>query len=148
VPATARERGVFAGPAKVSGLASQLTRTASLAHATLLVTTPAERVTAFLRPAPPSPHPLDSRRSPVRPLADLAGGLTVAAAREAVLAAVAQQYGPLSARPLLAGETRWQQRLLAQRYQDDAWHLTGRPGRAGPAKEAQWTTRPAVSCTG
>ena len=44
----AGERGVFVGPAKVSGLASQLTRDGSLAHATLLVTTPAARVGAFL----------------------------------------------------------------------------------------------------
>ena len=41
------ERGVFAGPVKVSGLASQLTRGATLAHATLLVTTPAARVAGF-----------------------------------------------------------------------------------------------------
>src|SRR5262249_4638175 len=39
----AAERGVFVGPAKVSGLASHVTRDGSLAHATLLVTTPAAR---------------------------------------------------------------------------------------------------------
>src|SRR5215472_16017514 len=44
----AGERGVFVGAAKVSGLASQVTRDGSLAHATLLVTTPASRVGAFL----------------------------------------------------------------------------------------------------
>src|SRR6516165_3712830 len=48
---TVTGRGVFAGPVKVSGLASQLTRGATLAHATLLVTTPAARVGAFLAPA-------------------------------------------------------------------------------------------------
>lgn len=147
IPAAATDRGVFAGPAKVSGLASQLTRAATLAHATLLVTTPAARVTAFLRPAPPDPHPLDSRRSPVRPLSDLAGSLTVAAAREAVLAAARQRYGPLTPRPLRPAEHRWQQRLLAERYRDDQWHLAGRRGPAAPMKEAQWTTRPAASCT-
>src|SRR5215470_10048282 len=57
-------RGVFVGPVKVSGLASQITRGATLAHATLLVTTPAARAGAFLAPAPPDAHPLDSRRSP------------------------------------------------------------------------------------
>jgi lipoate-protein ligase A len=150
VPAEARERGVFAGPVKVSGLASQLTRTASLAHATLLVTTPADRVLAFLRPAPPDPHPLDSHRSPVRPLSDLAGGFTVPAAREAVLAAAARRYGPLAPRPLRAAERQWQQRLLAERYRDGEWHRAGRLRPAGGMKEeeAQWTTRPAASCTG
>lgn len=33
-----------------------------------------------LRPAPADPHPLDSHRSPVRPLSDLVAGLTVPAA--------------------------------------------------------------------
>src|SRR6516164_10372625 len=64
---SATKGGVRAGPVKVSGLASQLTRGATLAHATLLVTTPAARVRAFLTPAPPDRRPLDSRRSPVLP---------------------------------------------------------------------------------
>jgi lipoate-protein ligase A len=148
IDAAAGERGVFAGPAKVSGLASQLTRTGSLAHATLLVTTPAARVAAFLRAAPPDPHPLDSRRSPVRPVSDLAGGFSVPAARAAVLAAATRRYGPLAPRPARAAETRWQLRLLADRYRSDAWHLAGRRGPAEGTKEAQWTTRPAASCTG
>jgi len=55
----AGERGVFVGAAKVSGLASHLTRDGTLAHATLLVTTPAARVGAFLTqrrtgPVPPT----------------------------------------------------------------------------------------------
>ncbi len=50
-------RGVFIGPAKVSGLASQVTWDATLAHATLLVTTPAGRVQAYLTPAPPDRRP-------------------------------------------------------------------------------------------
>src|SRR4249920_2523182 len=53
----AGERGVFVGAAKVSGLASHLTMDGSLAHATLLVTTPAARVGAFLTPAPARRHP-------------------------------------------------------------------------------------------
>lgn len=148
VPAAAGERGVFAGPAKVSGLASQLTRAASLAHATLLVTTPAERVTAFLRPAPPDPGPLDSHRSPVQPVSALAGGLTVPAARAAVRAAAADRYGPLVPRGPGAAEAAWQERLLVQCYRSDAWHLAGRRGPAGGMKEGQWTTRPAATCTG
>jgi lipoate-protein ligase A len=148
IPAQAGDRGVFAGPAKVSGLASQLTRAATLAHATLLVTTPAARVMAFLRPAPAEPHPLDSRRSPVSPLCALARGLSVPVVRDAVLAAAARRCGPLSPRPPRAAETCWQQRLLAQRYRSDAWHLAGRRGPAGELEEGQWTTRPAASCTG
>lgn len=148
VPAAARKRGVFAGTAKVSGLASQLTRAGSLAHATLLVTTPAARVTAYLRPAPPDPGPLDSHRSPVQAVSGLAGGLTVPAARAAVRAAAAERYGPLAPRGRLAAESAWQERLLAQCYRNDAWHLAGRRGPAGETKEGQWTTRPAVICTG
>ena len=62
----AGERGVSVGPAKVSGLASHVTRDGSLAHATLLVTTPAGQVGAFLTPAPDPPIPLirGAARSP------------------------------------------------------------------------------------
>lgn len=147
VAATAGPRGIFAGRAKVSGLASQLTRAASLAHATLLVTTPAARVTALLLPAPADPHRLDSRRSPVRPLAELAGGLTVTAARGAVLAAAADRYGPLAPRPPCPAEAGWQRRLLAERYRDSTWQLAGHRGLAKRKEEAQWTTRPAASFT-
>jgi lipoate---protein ligase len=138
----AGERGVFAGPAKVSGLASQLTRDGSLAHATLLVTTPAAQVGAFLTPAPRQPRPTDSRRSPVAALRDLGCDIGVAQARRAVLAEAARRYGPLRRRPPSPAELRWQQRLLAERYRIDSWHLTGK------TKEAQWTTRPVLTCTG
>jgi len=138
----ADERGVFVGPAKVSGLASQLTGAGSLAHATLLVTTPAARVGAFLTPAPARPHPTDSRRSPVAALRDLGCDIGVAGARRAVLAEAARRYGPLRQRPPSRAETRWHERLLAERYRIDSWHLTGR------TKEAQWTTRPVLTCTG
>jgi lipoate-protein ligase A len=141
VPRTG-ERGVFAGPVKVSGLASQITRDGSLAHATLLVTTPAARVGAFLTPAPADHHPADSRRSPVAALCDLGCDIGVAGARRAVLAEAARRYGPLRRRPRSAAELRWQERLLAERYRIDSWHLTGR------TKEAQWTTRPVLTCTG
>jgi lipoate-protein ligase A len=136
------ERGVFVGPAKVSGLASQITRDGSLAHATLLVTTPAARVGAFLTPAPDDPWPADSRRSPVAALRDLGCDIGVAAARGATAAEAARRYGPLRRRASSAAEARWQQRLLAERYRIDSWHLTGR------TEEAQWTTRPVLTCTG
>jgi lipoate---protein ligase len=137
----ASDRGVSVGPAKVSGLASHLTGDGSLAHATLLVTTPAAQVGAFLTPAPDQPHPSDSRRSPVGSLRELGCDIGVAAARGAVLAEAARRYGPLRPRPRSAAEIRWQERLLAERYRIDSWHLTGR------TKEAQWTTRPVLTCT-
>lgn len=134
-------RGVFIGPAKVSGLASQVTRDGTLAHATLLVTTPAGRVQAYLAPAPPDRHPLDSHRSPALPLCAHDPALDITACRQAVLAEAASRYGRLSPRAPRPAERRWQARLLAERYRHDSWHRTGRP------KEASWTTRPVLSST-
>jgi lipoate-protein ligase A len=93
LPSSVGDRGVFAGPAgptKVSGLASQVTRDGSLAHATLLVTTPAGRVGAFLAPAPDDTHPSDSHRSHVASLRELGCETSVARARGAVLAEAAR----------------------------------------------------------
>jgi lipoate-protein ligase A len=135
-------RGVFIGPAKVSGLASQVTRDGTLAHATLLVTTPADRVQAYLTPAPPDRHPLDSHRSPALPLCAHNQSLDITACRRAVLAEAASRYGRLSLRPLRPAERRWRARLLAERYRHDSWHRTGQ------LKEASWTTRPGLSSTG
>jgi lipoate-protein ligase A len=137
----AAERGVFVGPAKVSGLASHVTRDGSLAHATLLVTTPAARVSAFLTPAPAEHHPADSRRSPVASLRDLGCDFSMAEARSAVLAEAARRYGAPRRRIRSAAENRWQRRLLAERYRLDSWHMTGR------TEEARWTTRPVLTCT-
>jgi lipoate-protein ligase A len=139
-------RGVLAGPVKVSGLASQLTRGATLAHATLLVTTPAARVRAFLAPAPPDPHPLDSRRSPVLPLCEMVPDMCVAGARGVVLAEAARRHGPLAARAVRVAELAWQDRLMTVRYASDAWHTTGRASM-DETEEAEWTARPAASCT-
>jgi len=138
----AGERGVFVGSAKVSGLASHVTRDGTLAHATLLVTTPAARVGAFLAPAPAGHHPTDSYRSPVASLRELGCGIGVAGARAAVAAEAARRHGPLRRRAPGAAEKRWWQRLLAERYRIDSWHLTGR------TEEAQWTTKPVLTCTG
>ena len=131
---SATKRGVRAGPVKVSGLASQLTRGATLAHATLLVTTPAARVGAFLAPAPPDAHPLDSRRSRVLPLCEMVRGMCVATARGLVLAEAARRYGPLTPRPVSAAEMSWQERLLTQRYVSGTWHRTGRAPAEGPRR--------------
>jgi lipoate-protein ligase A len=140
------ERGVFAGQAKLSGLAAHLARGATLAHATLLVTTPASRVRAYLAPAPPDSHPLDSRRSPVLPLCELVPGVSVPAARDLVLTEAAERYGPLVPRTASAAEICCQERLLAQRYREGAWHTTGRTPKKSP-EEAQWTTKPGLTCT-
>jgi len=131
---SATRRGVCAGPVKVSGLASQLTRGATLAHATLLVTTPAARVGAFLAPAPPDAHPLDSRRSRVLPLCEMVRGMCVATARGLVLAEAAKCYGPLTPRPVSTAEMGWQERLLTQRYASGTWHRTGRAPAEGPRR--------------
>ncbi|HUK67942.1 MAG TPA: lipoate--protein ligase family protein [Streptosporangiaceae bacterium] len=128
LPPSICERGVLVGPEKVSGLAEQVTRSGSLAHATLLVTTPAADVVSYLAPAPHDPRPLDSRRVQVRPLCERRPALDIAAARTAVLAAAASRYGALLPRPPRAAEHRWFERLLIERYRDPAWHLTGRPG--------------------
>jgi lipoate-protein ligase A len=119
------ERGVLVGREKVSGSAAQVTRSGSLAHATLLVTTPAAGVVAYLAPAPHDAHPLDSRRVQVRPLCDHHPALDIAATRAAVLAAAVSRYGALLPRPPRAAEHRWFERLLIERYLDPAWHLTG-----------------------
>jgi lipoate---protein ligase len=139
-------RGVLVGSVKVSGLASQLTRSATLAHATLLVTTPASRVGAFLAPAPPDIHPLDSRRSPVLPLCEMTCGICVPTARNLVLAEAVKRYGSLTPRPVSAAEIRWQEELLARRYRTGTWHMKGR-GPVDSTEEAQWTTKPVVNCT-
>jgi lipoate-protein ligase A len=124
---TIGERGLYVGPDKVSGLAAQLTRAGSLAHATLLVTTPAACVSAYLAPVPQDPRPLDSLRARVRPLREHRPAVDIAVSRAAVLAAATARYGGLAPRPPRATEHRWRDRLLIDRYQDSAWHLTGRP---------------------
>jgi lipoate-protein ligase A len=119
-----------------------VTRDGTLAHATMLVTTPADRVQAYLTPAPPDRHPLDSHRSLALPLAAHDPAVDITKCRQAVLAEAASRYGRLSPRPLRPAERRWQARLLAERYRHDSWHRIGQP------KEASWTTRPVLSSTG
>lgn len=146
IAADAAPRGVFVAvagePFKVSGLAAQVTIGATLAHATLLVTTPAADVTRYLAPAPAEPHPLDSHRSAVRPLRDLDPGIDPAVATRAVLAAATRRHGPLLARPPYPAEVDRLADLLARRYRNPTWHQSAR------TEEAPWTRRPALSCTG
>lgn len=134
---TVTERGVFAGPAKVSGLAAHRTRDATLAHATLLVTTPAARVRALLAAAPARARPSDSRRSPVAALRDLASGLNVPGACRLVRAEAAERFGPLAPRTASAAELDWQRRLLTGRYESAAWHATGRAPAVFPSADGR-----------
>ena len=93
------ERGVFIGTAKVSGLASQVTRDGTLAHATLLVTTPGRRGSRRTSPRPRrTGTPWTRSRSPVLPLCAHDPALDIGACQRAVLAEAAARYGPLSPR--------------------------------------------------
>lgn len=139
--ATIGERGVFVGSRKVSGLAMQVTGTGTLAHATLLVTTRAPLVGAYLTAAPPDSHPLDSRRASVAPLRAHEPTVDIESATAAVRLVAATYHGPSLPRLLRATERHWQARLLHERYDHPSWHLTGRP------REASWTTRPASTST-
>jgi lipoate-protein ligase A len=134
-------RGVHLAGGKVSGFAAQVTRTASLAHATLLVTTPPDRIGAYLSANPGERQPLDSVRATVTTLAAHLPGLDIASARAAVLAAAARRDGPLRPRSPTTAEVRWRDRLLGERYLRQSWHLTGR------TSEASWMRRPSVSST-
>jgi lipoate-protein ligase A len=127
---TAGRRGVFLGPAKVSGLSAQVTSGGSLAHGTLLITTPPAAVVAYLAPAPPDPRPLDSHRSPVAALSGLDPAITIRAGRQAVLAEAATRFGDLRPRRLTAAERDWWARLAASRYDNPDWHQTGRDAPA------------------
>jgi hypothetical protein len=73
--------------------------------------------------------------------------MCVPTVRSLVLAEAAERYGPLTLRPARAAEICWQERLMAQRYGSGAWHTTGRAS-AERTEEAQWMTKPALSCTG
>jgi lipoate---protein ligase len=133
--ANIRERGVFVGPRKVSGLAMQVTGTGTLAHATLLVTTPAQLAGAYLAATPPDPQPLDSHRAPVAPLRAHQPSVDIRSAAAAVRHVAASHDGPLLPRLPRPAEHQWQARLLRERYDHPSWHLTGRP------RETPWTTR-------
>jgi lipoate-protein ligase A len=146
VRVVAAPRGLFAagpdGPVKVSGLAAQVTAGASLAHATLLLTTDADRVARYLTPAPAVPHPLDSQRSRTAALCRLGAPAEPAPVVAALLARAAMRYGPPRVRPPHAGEIACRDELLARRYRHGPWHRSGR------TEERTWTRRPVLSCTG
>lgn len=130
-------RGLFVGGAKLSGFAAFRTGQGALAHATLLVHTPASAVTTYLLPAPPQPHPLDSHRSPVASLADHGRGVAVAEATVLILATAGEVLGQLHRRPPGVAELEWRERLLHTRYRDADWHLSGNR-KSDPNEEGTW----------
>jgi lipoate---protein ligase len=138
LPVERRSRGLFVGPAKVVGFASLQTRPGTLAHASVLVTTEAAAVDRYLAPARVPPGPRDSHRVPVASLRSLGVDVTVPE-----LAAIlrAQMDGGVTARGPTPAEWAAHDRLLASRYRDPGWHLTGtRSSPTGPTKEEAWTT--------
>ncbi|MCU1687588.1 MAG: Lipoate-protein ligase [Amycolatopsis sp.] len=126
LPPRLGERGLFIGQAKLCGFAVFRTRTGLLAHSTLLIGTPAERVGAYLTSAPADPKPLDSHRSPVASLADHGVRAGVEEVSEAVLSAAAGLFGDLETRPPDSTEEDWRRKLLESRYRYPAWHTDGR----------------------
>jgi lipoate-protein ligase A len=125
LPPRLGERGLFIGEAKLCGFAVFRTRTGLLAHSTLLIDTPAERVGAYLTSAPADPKPLDSHRSRVASLADHGLGVGVSEVTEAVLTAASTMFGELEPRSPNVVEEQWRGKLLESRYRYPAWHSEG-----------------------
>lgn len=113
---------------EVAWSATWITSAASLTHATLLVSTPADRPATYLLPAPSGPGRRIPAPAPARPLTDHLPALSLAAACAAVRQA-ASQDGPARFRPPTPDEARWRDLLLAARYLHESWHLSGTPGR-------------------
>lgn len=138
LPAERRSRGLFAGPAKVAGFACLQTLPGTLAHASVLVATDPAAVGRYLAPAPADPRPLDSHRAPVAALRHL--GIDVTVAELAAVLPTRVDEGVTSRAPMPA-EWAAHEHLLASRYRDTGWHLTGTPSSpTGPTKEEAWTT--------
>ncbi len=138
VSARRRPRGLFVGERKICGLAALQTAAATLAHATLLVTTRAATVARYQTPPPSVPLPRDSHRAAVASLREHGVDVDVAAVAAVVRAAAGVTLRP---RTLTQRERRMHEALLDRRYRDEHWHLTGRP------REGAWTTRPVSSST-
>jgi len=138
LPVERRSRGLFAGPAKVAGFASLRTHPGTLAHASVLVATDPAAVGRYLAPAPADRRPLDSHRAPVTSLRHLGLDLTVP---ELAAMLPTRVDGGVTARTPTPAEWAEHERLLASRYRDPGWHLTGtRSSPTGSTKEAAWTT--------
>jgi lipoate---protein ligase len=122
------DRGVQVDGTEVARLATRVTATASLAHATLMVSTPADRPATYLLPAPSGRGRPVTAPIPACPLTDHLPALGLASACAAVAQAT-QRDGPARSRPPTADEARWRDLLLAARYLHDSWHLAGVPER-------------------
>jgi lipoate-protein ligase A len=138
LPVERSSRGLFVGPVKLAGFASLQSPAGTLAHASVLVATDPAAVGRYLAPPPADPRPLDSHRAPVTSLRRL--GVDVAAAELAAILP-ARVDGGVTVRAPTAAEWAAHQQLLASRYRDAGWHLTGtRSSLTGPTKEEAWTT--------
>jgi lipoate---protein ligase len=138
LPVERRRRGLFAGPVKLAGLAGLRTRSGTLAHASVLVATEPAAVGRYLAPAPADPRPLDSHRAPVTSLRHLGVEVTVP---ELVAILPTGVDGDVTARAPAPAEWAAHEQLLASRYRDAGWHLTGsRSSPTRPTKEEAWTT--------
>lgn len=139
--ATVHPRGIYLGTGKLCGLASLQTAAATLAHASLLVTTPPTRVAAYLTPTPAIPDRRDSRRAPVTRLAAHAPA-DLPAAADAVRRCAHRIFGGLPERKLSCSQRDTLARLRTERYDNPEWHRTGRDrsGRnpTGQQKEAPY----------
>jgi len=133
-----RSRGLFAGPVKLVGFAAMQTRQGTLAHASVLVATDPATVGRYLAPGPADLGPLDSHRSPVTSLHRLGVEVPVPELAAILPTRVA---GGATARAPTPAEWVTHEQLLASRYRDTAWHLTGtaRSSPTGPTKEEAWT---------
>jgi lipoate---protein ligase len=116
-------RGVHLDGGLTCGISAQTTHAASLAHATLLVTTPAALVATYLYAATPDPLRPGAEPPPARPLAAYLPALDLTAAAAAIGDTVAARHGPLIHRPPTPQERHWRDLLLAERYLRQAWHL-------------------------
>lgn len=147
VHAAGTDRGLFAAGAKLAGFAALHASTATLVHASVLVSTPAERVMRYLTGTPATAHPLDSRRSPVGALNTHGVRADPREVAEVVRAVAAAEFGTPTPRGVTAAERRWQRRLLRTRYRHPEWHSTGREAEARE-KEGAWTQKPVLISTG
>lgn len=136
-------RGLFVEEHKLSGFAEQRTAVGSLAHASVLVSTPGWVVDTYLAAGPAVGHPLDSARCQVASLRDHGFMVDVEDVKVAVVAALTWRLGCLVRRELTETERGWVKRLLASRYGDPVWHLGADVGK----RQEAWIVRHGSSFT-
>ena len=116
---------VTVGGRKVSGNAQFTTTRRMFSHGTLLVDADLDAVTAVLRPRPGKVESkgVKSVRARVANLAEFAPGLTVAALRARILVRLFGSADPARVPAFPLGQAEWAavDRLVAERYGNDAW---------------------------